>query len=245
ALTVMERYGGFVAQFSGDGVLVYFGYPAAHENDAERAVRAALELNDRLHELNAELRGQQLPEIAIRIGIHTGLIVIGSELASGGAQDHSSVGEAANLAARLQADAPTNSVIVSGETFEMISGMFDYESLGPRRFKGISRSIPIYKITKPRVGIGRTYHRGRRTPHFVGRAESVERLISCWHRAKEKSRCETILITGEAGVGKTRLATEIVKHPQVSHANLLQIHCPDIISNTPPLSGGLFLLSEA
>ena len=246
ALTVMERYGGFVAHFSGDGVLVYFGYPAAHENDAERAVRAALELHDRLHELNGELRGQQLPEIAIRIGIHTGLIVIGSELASGGAQDHSIVGEAANLAARLQADAPTDSVIVSGETFEMISGMFDYESLGPRRFKGISRSIPIYKITKPRVGIGRTYHRGRRgTPHFVGRAESVERLISCWHRAKEKSRCETILITGEAGVGKTRLATEIVKHPEFSDANLLQIHCHDIFASTPLYSVGMFVWSEA
>ncbi|HYV71074.1 MAG TPA: AAA family ATPase [Pseudolabrys sp.] len=246
ALTVMERYGGFVAHFSGDGVLVYFGYPAAHENDAERAVRAALELHDRLHKLNGELRGQQLPEIAIRIGIHTGLIVIGSELASGGAQDHSIVGEAANLAARLQADAPTDSVIVSGETFEMISGMFDYESLGPRRFKGISRSIPIYKITKPRVGIGRTYHRGRRgTPHFVGRAESVERLISCWHRAKEKSRCETILITGEAGVGKTRLATEIVKHPEFSDANLLQIHCHDIFASTPLYSVGMFVWSEA
>src|SRR5438105_4996160 len=82
ALTVMERYGGFVAQFSGDGVLVYFGYPSAHENDAERAVRAALELSDRLEELNVDLRGQQLPEIAVRMGIHTGLIVIGSELAS-------------------------------------------------------------------------------------------------------------------------------------------------------------------
>jgi class 3 adenylate cyclase/predicted ATPase len=246
ALTVMERYGGFVAQFSGDGVLVYFGYPAAHENDAERAVRAALELHDRLHELNGGLRGQQLPEIAIRIGIHTGLIVIGSELASGGAQDHSIVGEAANLAARLQADAPTNSVIVSGETFEMISGMFDYESLGPRRFKGISRSIPIYKITKPRVGIGRTYHRGRRgTPHFVGRAESVDRLVSCWNSAKEKSRCETILITGEAGVGKTRLATEIVKHPEFSDASVLQIHCHDIFASTPLYSVGMFVWSEA
>jgi class 3 adenylate cyclase/tetratricopeptide (TPR) repeat protein len=246
ALTVMERYGGFVAQFSGDGVLAYFGYPAAHENDAERAVRAALELHDRLHELNGELRGQQLPEIAIRIGIHTGLIVIGSELASGGAQDHSIVGEAANLAARLQAEAPTNSVIVSGETFEMISGMFDYESLEPRRFKGISRSIPIYKITKPRVGIGRTYHRGRRgTSHFVGRAESVERLVTCWHRAKEKSRCETILITGEAGVGKTRLATEIVKHPEFSDANVLQIHCHDIFASTPLYSVGMFVWSEA
>ena len=120
ALTVMERYGGFVAQFSGDGVLVYFGYPTAHENDAERAVRAALELCDRLEELNAELRDQRLPDISVRIGIHSGLIVIGSELASGGAQDHSVVGEAANLAARLQAEAPTNSVVVSSETFEMI-----------------------------------------------------------------------------------------------------------------------------
>jgi class 3 adenylate cyclase/tetratricopeptide (TPR) repeat protein len=246
ALTVMERYGGFVAQFSGDGVLVYFGYPAAHENDAERAVRAALELHDRLHELNAELRGQQLPEIAIRIGIHTGLIVIGSELASGGAQDHSIVGEAANLAARLQADAPTNSVIVSGETFEMISGMFDYESLGPKRFKGISRSIAIYKIIKPRVGIGRTYHRGRRgTPHFVGRAESIERLVTCWNSAKDKSRCETILITGEAGVGKTRLATEIAKHPEFADATVLQIHCHDIFASTPLYSVGMFVWSEA
>ncbi|MGB8285007.1 MAG: AAA family ATPase, partial [Pseudolabrys sp.] len=246
ALTVMERYGGFVAQFSGDGVLVYFGYPAAHENDAERAVRAALELNDRLHELNAELQGQHLPEIAIRVGIHTGLIVIGSELASGGAQDHSIVGEAANLAARLQADAPTNSVIVSGETFEMISGMFDYEALGPKRFKGISRSIPIYKITKPRVGIGRTYNRGRRgTPHFVGRAESVERLVAWWNSAKEKSRCETVLITGEAGVGKTRLATEIVKHPDFADANVLQIHCHDIFASTPLYSVGMFVWSEA
>ena len=246
ALTVMERYGGFVAQFSGDGVLVYFGYPAAHENDAERAVRAALELNDRLHELNAELQGQHLPEIAIRVGIHTGLIVIGSELASGGAQDHSIVGEAANLAARLQADAPTNSVIVSGETFEMISGMFDYEALGPKRFKGISRSIPIYKITKPRVGIGRTYNRGRRgTPHFVGRAELVERLVAWWNSAKEKSRCETVLITGEAGVGKTRLATEIVKHPDFADANVLQIHCHDIFASTPLYSVGMFVWSEA
>ncbi|MGA7013166.1 MAG: AAA family ATPase, partial [Pseudolabrys sp.] len=156
------------------------------------------------------------------------------------------MGEAANLAARLQADAPTNSVIVSGETFEMISGMFDYEALGPKRFKGISRSIPIYKITKPRVGIGRTYNRGRRgTPHFVGRAESVERLVAWWNSAKEKSRCETVLITGEAGVGKTRLATEIVKHPDFADANVLQIHCHDIFASTPLYSVGMFVWSEA
>ncbi|MGB7771563.1 MAG: AAA family ATPase, partial [Pseudolabrys sp.] len=117
---------------------------------------------------------------------------------------------------------------------------------GPKRFKGISRSIPIYKITKPRVGIGRTYNRGRRgTPHFVGRAESVERLVAWWNSAKEKSRCETVLITGEAGVGKTRLATEIVKHPDFADANVLQIHCHDIFASTPLYSVGMFVWSEA
>jgi len=245
ALMVMERYGGFVAQFSGDGVLAYFGYPTAHENDAERAVRAALELGDRLQELNADLRSQQLPGISVRIGIHSGLIVIGSELASGGAQDHSIVGEAANLAARLQAEAPINSVVVSGETFEMISGLFDYESLGPKRFKGITRVIPIYKITKPRVGIGRAYNRGRRgAPQFVGRAKSVERVVASWNDAKEKSRCKTVLITAEAGVGKTRLAIEIIKHPELSDASVLQIHCHDIFATTPLYSIAMFIWAE-
>jgi len=246
ALTVMERYGGFVAQFSGDGVLVYFGYPAAHENDAERAVRAGLELNDRLMELNASLRTQQLPEIAVRIGVHTGLIVIGSEVASGGLQDHSVVGEAANLAARLQAEAPTNSVVVSGETFELISGLFDYEPLGPQRFKGITRAIPVYRITKARVGIGRTYDRDRRgAPRFVGRAKPLERVLEVWTEVRETSQRKTVLVTGEAGVGKTRLAVEITKHPDVASANLLQIHCHDIFASTPLYSIGMFVWTQA
>jgi len=246
ALTVMERYGGFVAQFSGDGVLVYFGYPTAHENDAERAVRAGLELNDRLMELNASFRTQQLPEIAVRIGIHTGLIVIGSEMASGGLQDHSVVGEAANLAARLQAVAPTNSIVVSGETFELISGLFDYESLGPQRFKGITRIISVYKITKARVGIGRTYDRGRRgAPRFVGRTQPLERVLECWNHLKQTSQQKTLLITGDAGVGKTRLALEISKHSDLAGANQLQIHCYDIFASAPLYSIGMFVWTQA
>jgi class 3 adenylate cyclase/tetratricopeptide (TPR) repeat protein len=246
ALTVMERYGGFVAQFSGDGVLVYFGYPTAHENDAERAVRAGLELNDRLVELNANLLTQRLPEIAVRIGIHTGLIVIGSEMASGGLRDHSVVGEAANLAARLQADAPTNSVVVSGETFELIPGLFDYESLGLKRFKGITRTIPVYRVTKARVGIGRNYDRGRRgAPGFVGRTQPLELVLECWNHVKQTSQRKTVLITGDAGVGKTRLALEITKHPDVAGANLLQIHCHDIFASTPLYSIGMFVWTQA
>jgi class 3 adenylate cyclase/predicted ATPase len=246
ALTVMEGYGGFVAQFTGDGALVYFGYPTAHENDAERAVRAGLELTERLVVLNASLRNQQLPEIAMRIGIHTGLIVIGSELASGGMQDHSIVGEAANLAARMQAVAPINSVVVSGETFELISGLFDYESLGPKRFKGITRTIPVYKVTKARVGIARTYERGHHgAPRFVGRAQSLERVLKCWDHAKQKSQCKTVLITGEAGVGKTRLALEITKHPELANANVLPIYCHDIFASTPLYSIAMFVWAQA
>src|SRR6516165_229862 len=117
--TLVERYGGFVASFSGDGILVYFGYPSAHENDAERAVRAALELLDRLPRMDVGGRSQ-LTRLAVRIGVHTGLVMIGAELASSGPRQHEVVGEAANLAARLQAEAPTNAVVVSQETLELV-----------------------------------------------------------------------------------------------------------------------------
>lgn len=245
-LTVMERYGGFVAQFSGDGVLVYFGYPTAHENDAERAARAALELNGRLPEFNAELKMQGLQGIRIRIGIHTGLIVIGSELVSDGSRDHSIVGEAANLAARIQADAPPDSIVVSGETLELISGLFEFESLGQKRFKGITRLIPVYRITKARVGTGRTYDRGRRgITNFVGRTDAVEKIIAAWREARNKSRCRTALISGEAGVGKTRLAQEITIHPELADANILQISGHEIFSDTPLYAIETFLWRQA
>ena len=246
ALTVMERYGGFVAQFAGDGVLVYFGYPSAHENDAERAVRAALELNERLAELNTSLKDQQLPRIAIRIGVHTGLIVIGSEFVSDGARDHSIVGEAANLAARIQAGAPPDSIVVSAETLELISGLFEFEPLGPKRFKGITRIVPIYRVTKARLGTGRTYGSGRRAmTRFIGRGESVDKIIAYWHEVKSQMQCKTVLISGEAGVGKTRLVLEITKRPELADANILQITGHDIFASTPLYSIGMFVWTQA
>ncbi len=245
-LTIMERYGGFVARFTGDGVLVYFGYPTARENDAERAARAALELSGRLPEFNAELKTQGLQDIRIRIGIHTGLIVIGSEFVSDGSRDHSIVGEAANLAARIQADAPPNSIVVSGETLELISGLFEFEPLGQKRFKGITRLIPVYRIIKARVGAGRTYDRGQRAiTNFVGRTDAVDKIISAWREARSKSSCRTALVSGEAGVGKTRLIQEITKHPEFASANILQISGHEIFADTPLYAIENFLWRQA
>jgi class 3 adenylate cyclase len=130
ALTAMEDYGGFVASYSGDGILVYFGYPTAHENDAERAVRAALELVKRVPALEVKTGNGSDSPLAVRIGVHTGLLVIGSEMLSTGRMEHGVVGEAVNLAARLKEEAPVNSVVVTKETLELIEGLFESESLG-------------------------------------------------------------------------------------------------------------------
>src|SRR5215467_13400891 len=143
ALTVMERFGGFVSQFEGDGVVVYFGYPVAHENDAERAIRAAWEFLHRLQQLDTNVRdGSNFP-LAARIGIHTGLVLVGPELLSGGVAEFSAIGEAVNLAARLQAEAPPGSAVISQETARLVDGRFTLEGLGSRAIKGLSRQIDI------------------------------------------------------------------------------------------------------
>ena len=171
ALTVMERFGGFVAQFQGDGVVVYFGYPLAHENDAERAVRASLEFLHRLQNLDTSIRdGSDFP-LTARIGIHCGLALIGSELLSGGVAEFSAIGEAVNLAARLQGEAPPGSVVVSRETAQLVEGRFTFEDLGSadhQRPVSSGRHLQGYRAGtgghSPRDGVGLRRSTHRRTP---------------------------------------------------------------------------------
>ena len=234
ALAIIERYGGFVGRFVGDGILACFGYPVAHEADSERAVRAGLELVGSLDGLNAKLRERSLPGIGIRIGIHTGLVVVGPEMASGGIHQHGIVGEAANVAARLQANAPANSLIVSGDTFGLVSGLFDYESLGQTRFKGLSRPVELYRIRGTRVAAtrieGRVARGGRR---FVGRIDVLHQLIQYSDEANATGRAALIRVTGDAGIGKTRFALEFARHPRIDRANILQFSCHELFSSTP------------
>ena len=229
ALTVMERFGGFVSQFQGDGVVVYFGYPVAHENDAERAVRAALEFLHRLQNLDTNIRdGSDFP-LTARIGINTGLVLIGPELLSGGVAEFSAIGEAVNLAARLQAEAPPGSAVVSQETARLVEGKFTFEALGSRAIKGLSRKIEIYKVIAPiqtSASAGGTLASGA-TP-MVGRQSSVERILERWRIAQDERRCQTVVIVGDAGIGKTRIVREFCSQPELAETTIIQANCHEL-----------------
>jgi class 3 adenylate cyclase/tetratricopeptide (TPR) repeat protein len=243
ALTVMERFGGFVSQFQGDGVVVYFGYPAAHENDAERALRAALEFLHRLRSLDTTIRdGSDFPLMA-RIGVNTGLVLIGPELASGGAAEFSAIGEAVNLAARLQAEAPPNSAVVSQETARLVQGKFTFEELGPRVIKGLSRTIEIFRVLAPvQTGASASVQLGSDATPIVGRQSGVDRMLQRWKITRDEGRCQTVAIVGDAGIGKTRIVRELCTRPEMLENTTIQANCHELFSNTPlyPLASFLW-----
>jgi class 3 adenylate cyclase/tetratricopeptide (TPR) repeat protein len=233
ALTAMEDYGGFVASYSGDGILVYFGYPTAHENDAERAVRAALDLLKRVPTLKVNRGNESETPLAVRIGVHTGLLVIGPELLSMGRTEFGVVGEAVNLAARLKEEAPVNSVVVTKETLELVDGLFDSESLGDKRIRGLSRTIPVHKIVGAKYATARTRRMRRGATQMVGRQQESEQLLSHWRKATQESRCTMVQVVGEAGVGKTRLIQDFCRKPAFSGATILRMNCLELFATTP------------
>jgi len=199
ALAVMKRFGGFVASFSGDGVLVYFGYPTAHGNDAERALRAALEMIERLNGLDLPLSNETARRLEARIGVHTGLVIIGPEVMSFGPNPHGVVGEVPNLAARLQSEAPRNGIVVSRETRGLVEDLFDFAPLGARMLKGLSRPIEAFQVIRARPPAD--YERARRRRNFttmVGRG--VRDLRVAWEDG-ERVFCRGWRADGEGGHG--------------------------------------------
>ncbi len=245
ALRTMEGYGGFVASYSGDGILVYFGYPTAHENDAERAVRAALELVKRVSSLEAKAGPKPGTPLAVRIGVHSGLLVIGSELLSMGRTEFGVVGEAVNLASRLKDEAPVNSVVVSNETLELIEGLFETESLGDRKIKGLSRNVALHRVLEPRYAAGRKGGRMRRgATRMVGREREADQLLALWRRTIQEQRCTAAQIVGEAGVGKTRLVQDFCQRPSAAGSTILRMNCLEIFATTPLYAVGSFFWSR-
>jgi class 3 adenylate cyclase/predicted ATPase len=204
---LIERNGGFVAKYMGDGVLAYFGYPQAHEHDAERAVRAGLGLVEVVPKLTtAAAAGLQ-----IRVGIATGLVVVGNLIGSGEAQERGIVGETPNLAARLQGIAEPNMVIIADSTRRLLGTLFELEDLGVRDLKGIAAPVRHWAAVRPSLVESRfeALHAGG-LAELVGREEELELLLRRWSKAKT-SEGQVVLLSGEAGIGKSRLTAALLE----------------------------------
>src|ERR1700756_4758144 len=203
---LVGRNGGFVAKYMGDGVLAYFGYPRAHEHDAERAVRAALAMVEAVPKL-ATTTGSPLQ---VRVGIATGLVVVGDLIGAGASQEQAVVGETPNLAARLQALAEPGAVVISESTRRLSGGLFEYRDLGAGNLQGFAEDVQAWRVT----GLGPAESRfealrATRTP-LVGRKEEIGLLMRRWEQAKGGDG-EVVLISGEPGIGKSRLAETILE----------------------------------
>lgn len=216
-LRPIRRYDGHVARYFGDGILVLFGYPVAHEDDAERAVRAGLELIDVVAGLNETTANA---ELKIRIGIATGLVVVGKLGTDGATETDAVTGEPANLAARLQTLAAPNSVIVSSLTRQLAADRFEYLDLGTRSIKGFDSPVPVYQVVGERnVSRFEASAAGKLTP-FVNRDDEFRLLDQIWDFAV-RGQGQAILLTGEAGIGKSRLINEFCRRLERCRSEIL------------------------
>jgi class 3 adenylate cyclase/predicted ATPase len=215
----VQRLGGFVAKYMGDGVLVYFGYPQAHEDDAERAVRAGLELVAAAGALKTHA------SLQTRVGIATGLVVVGDLIGSGASQEQAIVGETPNLAARLQGIAEPNSVVIAEDTRRLVGNLFELEDLGAREFKGIAGSVRAWIALRASSVESRfeAQHETKLTP-LVGRDEELELLLRRWRQAVG-GEGRVVLLSGEPGIGKSRLTVALEEQLQAEQHASLRYFC--------------------
>ena len=244
----VARYDGFVAKFMGDGVLAYFGFPRAHEEDAERAVRAGLDITS----VVAKLETRANENLEVRVGIATGIVVVGDLVGQGSAQEQAVVGESPNLAARLHALAEPGTVVIAESTRRLLGAAFELEPLGPRALKGFDAPVPAWAVLREAENVSRfEASRSQRLTPFVGREHEAALLFDRWRDATE-GEGQVVLLSGEAGIGKSRilatLAEQIGTEPHVRvryqcsshHANdafypiVSQIsHAADFVSGEP------------
>jgi predicted ATPase/class 3 adenylate cyclase len=229
---VIARYEGHIAQYLGDGLLVYFGYPLAHEDDAQRAVRAGLGMVEAMGQLNMRLEHERRVHLAVRLGIHTGLVVVG-EVGGGTRQEQLALGETPNLAARLQGLATPNTLVISAATLPLLGGFFACQSLGTPPLKGFAQPLEIYQVLHESMARSRLEAAGSTglTP-LVGREQEVALLLECWAQVKDGVG-QVVLLSGEAGIGKSRLVQVLKEHVATEpRAWLTPCQCSPYYQNT-------------
>ncbi|MCK1615531.1 AAA family ATPase [Bradyrhizobium sp. 159] len=202
---VITSSGGFVAKYLGDGVLAYFGYPQAHEEDAERAVRAGLALIEGVAKLDAG----QANSLQVRVGIATGLVVVGDPLGEGAAQEQAVIGETPNLAARLQGLAEPNTVVIADNTRRLLGGLFDYRDLGTLPVAGIDHPVHVWRVLGASLVASRFEALRAVSTPLIGREEEIALLTRRWEQAKAGDG-SVVLIVGEPGIGKSRIAQTLL-----------------------------------
>ena len=224
---VIEHYEGYIAQYLGDGLLVYFGYPAAHEDDAARAIRAGLEIVPALD----QVRSQLSQPVQVRIGIHTGPVVVG-QMGGGSRHEQLALGETPNIAARVQGKAEPDEVVISAATQHLVTGLFETEDRGLHALKGISTPQPLYRVTaeSPTQNRFAVALRTGLTP-LVGRETEVEFLHQRWIQA-QASAGQAVLLSGEAGLGKSRLVQELREHVASDGATHIAFQCSPYHQNS-------------
>jgi class 3 adenylate cyclase/predicted transcriptional regulator len=225
---VIARFDGYIAKFMGDGVLVYFGWPRAHEGDPERAINAGLGIADAVRVLS-DGKGASL---AVRIGIATGHVVVGDIVGEGAAQEASIAGEAPNLAARLQAIAAPNTVVISESTYVLAGGLFQCTGLGARELRGFLAPVAAWRVDAPRPIESRfaATHARALTP-FIGREEEIDILEQRWQRACAAAG-QVVLLSGEPGIGKSRIVEELHERISAQPHTRLRYQCSPYHTNS-------------
>jgi class 3 adenylate cyclase/tetratricopeptide (TPR) repeat protein len=222
----VRRFGGFVAKYMGDGVLIYFGYPQAHEDDAERAVRAGLELIEAVGALKTRAALQ------VHAGIATGLVVVGDLVGSGEAQERGIIGETPNLAARLQGIAEPNTVVIAEGTRKLLGNLFELAELGLQELKGIGGRVPAWVAL--RLASVESRFEALRAAHLtglVGRADEIEFLLERQRRAWS-GEGQIVLISGEPGIGKSRIAAALGERLAAEPHTRLRYQCSPYHTNS-------------
>src|SRR5262249_25363220 len=208
---VVRRYGGHIAQLLGDGLLIYFGYPQAHEDDAQRAVRTGLGILEAVEALNTRLEPAKGITLAVRLGIHTGLVVIGA-MGDQGRHEPLALGETPNIAARIQGLAAPNTVVMSDATYRLVQGYFQCQDMGAQTLRGVAEPLTVYQILRESGATSRLdIAQSRGLTPLVGREQEVGLLLERWEQAKA-GHGHVVLLTGDAGIGKSRLVQMLKEH---------------------------------